>query len=92
MSFRSHSLGVALCWSFACGGEKPDAAPAFVDLADDGAMGTPPPATGSNTNPSPTTPVTGLATDVPLEVEGIAAAQQLIVDPEAGLHFRPTRG
>jgi folate-binding protein YgfZ len=34
----------------------------------------------------------GLATDVPLEVEGIAAAQQLIVDPEAGLHFRPTRG
>jgi hypothetical protein len=56
MSLRSRSLGVALCWSFACGGEEPDAAPAFVDLTDDGAMGTPPPAN---------TPVTGLATDDP---------------------------
>jgi hypothetical protein len=63
MSLRSLSVGVAVCWSFACGGEKPDAAPAFVDLADDGAPGTP--ATGSNPNASPGTPVTGLATDDP---------------------------
>ena len=33
-----------------------------------------------------------LATDAPLEVGGIAASQELIVDPEAGLHFRPARG
>jgi hypothetical protein len=65
MSLRSFSLGVALCWSFACGGEEPDAAPAFVDLADDRATGTPPPASGSNADPSPSTPVTGLATDDP---------------------------
>lgn len=32
-----------------------------------------------------------LPPDAPLEVGGIAAAQELLVDPEAGLHFRPTR-
>src|SRR5688572_4421644 len=63
---RLLSLGVALCWSFACGGDKPDAAPAFVDLADDGATTAPPPASGSNPNPSPATPVTGFATDDPV--------------------------
>ena len=33
-----------------------------------------------------------LAPDAPLVVGGIAAAQELLVDPEAGLHFRPGRG
>lgn len=33
-----------------------------------------------------------LAPDAVLEVDGIAAAQELLVDPDAGLHFRPTRG
>ena len=27
--------------------------------------------------------------DLPLEVEGIAAAQEVLVDPEVGLHVRP---
>jgi folate-binding protein YgfZ len=30
--------------------------------------------------------------DAALEVAGIAAAQEVLVDPEAGLHFRPARG
>lgn len=30
-----------------------------------------------------------VGTDVPLIVEGIAAAQEVLVDPEAGRHFRP---
>lgn len=30
-------------------------------------------------------------TDAALEIDGIAAAQQVLVDPEAGLHFRPGR-
>jgi folate-binding protein YgfZ len=34
-----------------------------------------------------TTPV-----DAALEVDGIAAAQELLVDPESGLHWRPTPG
>ncbi len=34
-----------------------------------------------------TTPV-----DAPLQVDGIAAAQEVLVDPESGLHWRPTPG
>lgn len=49
----------------ACGGAKPDAAPAFVDLADDGAPASPPPGTRTGSNPSASAPVTGLATDDP---------------------------
>lgn len=30
--------------------------------------------------------------DAALEVAGIAASQELLVDPDAGLHFRPARG
>lgn len=33
-----------------------------------------------------------LPTDAPLEVDGIAAAQEVLVDPEAGLHWRPAPG
>jgi folate-binding protein YgfZ len=33
-----------------------------------------------------------LAPDAQLEVSGIAASQELLVDPETGLHFRPVRG
>ncbi len=34
----------------------------------------------------------GTAVDAELLVDGIPAAQELIVDPEAGLHWRPERG
>jgi hypothetical protein len=30
-------------------------------------------------------------TDAPLEVDGLPAAQEVLVDPEVGLHFRPQR-
>ncbi|MBN9106094.1 MAG: folate-binding protein YgfZ [Propionibacteriaceae bacterium] len=33
-----------------------------------------------------------LPIDAQLEVAGIAAAQEVLVDPETGLHFRPARG
>lgn len=33
-----------------------------------------------------------LAVDAPLSVAGIAASQELLVDPDAGLHWRPTPG
>ncbi|MGC3954468.1 MAG: folate-binding protein [Propionicimonas sp.] len=33
-----------------------------------------------------------LPTDAVLEVDGIAAAQEVLVDPEAGLHWRPAPG
>lgn len=33
-----------------------------------------------------------LPVDADLEVDGIAAAQEVLVDPEAGLHWRPTPG
>ena len=33
-----------------------------------------------------------LPTDAPLEVDGIPAAQEVLVDPEAGLHWRPAPG
>jgi hypothetical protein len=31
-----------------------------------------------------------VALDTELEVDGITAAQEVVVDPEAGLHVRPT--
>jgi hypothetical protein len=31
-------------------------------------------------------------TDGELRVDGIAAAQEVVVDPEVGLHVRPMRG
>ena len=34
----------------------------------------------------------GTPVDLPLEVEGIAAAQEVVVDPEVGLHVRPILG
>jgi hypothetical protein len=34
----------------------------------------------------------GVALDVPLTVEGIAVSQEVIVDPEVGLHVRPRLG
>ncbi len=33
-----------------------------------------------------------LPVDAPLEVDGIAAAQEVVVDPDAGLHWRPEPG
>ncbi|HTV17389.1 MAG TPA: hypothetical protein VMG12_01920 [Polyangiaceae bacterium] len=65
MRFRSLSLTL-LASTLACAGETPDSAPAFVDLADDGANPPAAGASGSSSN-SPSTPVTGFATDDPVQ-------------------------
>jgi hypothetical protein len=65
MKLRSFLSGMAVCVPLACGGEEPDAAPAFVDLADDGLAPAPAGGSGNDTS-SPSAPVTGFATDEPV--------------------------
>ena len=73
MTLRSLSLSLA-AGVLACAGEKPDSAPAFVDLAADGAVNTNPAgASASSSSGSTNAPVTGLASDDP-----VAAAPEAI--------------
>lgn len=66
MSIRPLSLGVGVCWLLGCAGAKPDAEPAFVDIASADPVSLPPASAGSASDPVPSAPVTGLASDDPI--------------------------